>query len=481
MKLFTRVVLFCFVSLLFPLFPIEAAGTDEIACIYAVDQAQQIYHVVDTAQEQEILDALRLPKAQRQTDLHGTPIGGFCVLQKEGGKLLYTITDKQVFCGDTVLAAATEKRATLLELCRNHFSALGVPALLSYMSLDKITEIRMEGYGPAIGPGNYSGELITLAVRARDDWQAVEELVKLLKSLLVQSGGPATEPSILQGYPDSVDCSIEFSTGVRYDLRLGDYNNTLSIRSSDRQKEYRYWLPPPESRSMSALRETLWRISLRQPREITAAALIRDKVLEAGKLHESGSASGCLLHERSPEIPQLACLLDRFDAGAPVAAASLSDLDGTRPICVYIRRGGKPAVYTFYGPGAIGSGPEGRRILDAEDWTFLETLLAADSVPYGEAPHEHSARDLLFLLDSFDRFAFRPLTRYDAASKSWEETTEKAQYAALFSDEKRARDFFDGIAVYGRINDYSSKAPFRRTVILPADAEYGWVREALEQ
>lgn len=235
----------------------------EIETVYAIDQKNQTYHAIPKGDWERVRAALTLPVRPALENTAAKDVGGFCFVDKGGGRTLYTITDSQVLVGDTPLMASIFQRQSLEQLSASLCAANPAqPAMLAYMNLAKVTKITAKGSGQSQGRIDPEKPL-DFSVSASSNREQVQAIAAAVKGLRVTPN--ATEFPAQTPAPDTNDrtlfLSMEFSTGTRYDMTVSEEG--LLLRSSDGVRTYRYLFAgydphKPSSSPIWGLRDCLW-------------------------------------------------------------------------------------------------------------------------------------------------------------------------------------------------------------------------------
>ena len=377
---------------------------DKIRTVYAIDPQNQTYHPVPSSDWEKIRSALELPEKEASADPGASDTGGFCFLEKDGTRTVYAITDSQVLAGDTPLAASIFQRGTLETLSRSLCAANPAqPALLVHMAPEKAVSFTVKGSGSS-GKHIDPEKPLDFTVSSHEDMDFIQDSIKILGEIQVKPG--ATEfLSSIPG-PDTGDrtlyLALEFDTGVRYDMALGE--DGLQIRSSQGIRTYRYAFLPGGS-PIWALREQLWEGYAGKAGCSYAAVFLKKtdtKERMAGAFYSISDGGGAPLAKLSKAV-------DRILASAPKTSLPSSNRQSIVELYVTFQDTGQSMrIELDESLTAVYVNPAGRQTAAAiskEDWDTIRSLL--------NGGHD-SEKLMLVEKDGFPQFQLRPVEKNDA-------------------------------------------------------------------
>lgn len=376
---------------------------DKIRTVYAIDPQNQTYHPVPPSDWEKIRSALELPEKETAADPGAADTGGFCFLEKDGSRTVYTITDSQVLAGSTPLAASIFQRGTLETLSRSLCAANPAqPALLAYIDPQKAVSLTVKGSGSS-GKHIDPEKPLDFTVSSQEDGSLVQDLAKTLGEMQVKPGDTrvlSTTPG-----PDAGDrtlyLAMEFDTGVRYDMVLGE--DGIQIRSSQGIRTYRYGFPPGGS-PIWAVREQLWEGYAGKAGCSYAAVFLKKtdtKERMAGAFYSISDGGGAPLARLSKAV-------DRILASAPKPSLPTASQQSIVELYVTFQDTGQSMrIELDESLTAVYVNPAGRQVavpVSKEDWDTLRSLL--------NGGHD-SEKLMLVEKDGNPQFHLRPVEKND--------------------------------------------------------------------
>ena len=410
MKYFRSGLFFCFFILSFSSIiwakdlKYTPPPTDKIRTVYAIDPQNQTYHPVPSTDWEKICSALELSEKEAAADPGAADTGGFCFLQKDGSRMTYTITENQVLAENTPLAASVFQRNTLETLSRSLSAANPAqPALLACMDPGKAVSFTVKGSG-ASGKHIDPEKPLDFTVSSAEDPELVQNFAEALGKIQVKSG--VTESLSSTPGPSTGDrtlyLALEFDTGVRYNMVLGE--DAIQIRSNQGIRTYRYPFLSGES-PIWAIREQLWEGYAGKAGCSYAAVFLKKtdtKERMAGAFYSASDGGGAPLARLSKAV-------DRILAAAPKASPPSSNQQSVVELYVTFQDTGQSMrIELDESLTAVYLNPAGRQVavpVSKEDWDTLRSLL--------NGGHD-SEKLMLVEKDGSPQFQLRPVEKTDS-------------------------------------------------------------------